>query len=129
MGSATSALRHRHYLNHEFFHLIDWKLYGKPDGKVHLPRWGSLRPKGGYTAKPRNGGGTVDDAPDAPGFISSYAAVSASEDRAELFAYIATSPDYAIRRIKGDRLIAVKAGEIGWTLREFCPGMAEALEF
>ncbi len=127
--SATSALRHRNYLNHEFFHLIDWKLYGKPDGKLHIPGWRELRPKGGYTAKRRTGGGTVDDGPEVPGFISSYAAVSASEDRAELFAYIVTSPDYAIRRIRGDRLIARKAGEIGRALRLFCPGMAEAAGF
>ena len=101
-------------VHHELFHLLDWEL--APDGFVDDPEWGAVNPTGF-----RYGPNKATD-PVLPGFVNSYAATNAVEDRATVFQYLMARPSELCTMARSDRILAEKT-QLVWRRIERSTGI------
>ena len=109
-------------LHHEFFHVIDLH----DDGSLTEDKgWAKLNPAdfkygtGGVTAQNDSGTSVPNDK--VPGFLNHYSTTAVEEDKAEVFAYLMTDPEYLAGRAKKDEVLAAKAKRMKKLLADFCP--------
>jgi hypothetical protein len=114
-------------IHHELFHVIDNELLLK---KLNTVSWESLNGRNfRYGSGPsiarddRNAG--VPNTPLA-GFVNYYSTLEPKEDRAEIFSFMMTRPDYIRLRIMSDGMLMFKVQEIRKMLNLFCPEMDNA---
>jgi hypothetical protein len=109
-----SALVRDDVVQHEFFHFVDYRLYGFPP---RCEQWLRLNPSGaryghgGRELVARSKGqisALLQPLRGVPGFVSRYAQADAMEDRAEVFALLMAHPETAVELASADPFIAGK---------------------
>ncbi len=111
-------------LHHEIFHILDKKLSLEKTEEVN---WESLNGKG-FTYGPApssmlsNPSVAVPDESVA-GFLNKYSTSEPGEDRAEVFSFMMTRPDYIKLRLSIDVIIRMKVKRIAEMLVRLCPEM------
>jgi hypothetical protein len=116
----------RRVLHHEFFHFLDYAIHAERD-VADNPAWLAAGAPGatylGPHAAPRESNWASNP---APGFVSSYARTSATEDRAEVFCGIMTNNLTMRLALQKDQHLAAKVRVLKDELKAFCPQIDEA---
>ena len=123
-------------IHHEFFHKVDQRIHRDDKGvamaanhplwdanweKLNRPGFAYLNPPGGG-APP---GFTAEPTDKFPGFLSRYSMASLLEERAEVFGYMFSNPDFVEKRAKADPVVKSKVNRMKAILKEYCPEMDE----
>ena len=61
-----------------------------------------------------------------PAFLNKYSTSGIEEDKAEMFAYMATVYEFVDKRAATDEVIRKKMAEMKFLLKAFCPDMNES---
>lgn len=115
----------RQTLHHELFHMIN----AANQGLLREREWLAQNPEGSPMGR---GGATARDSAGAlgsgaPGFVSEYAQSAVEEDQAEVFRFLATSPEALSALAARDPGVAGKRELMLGGLARFCDGHAERL--
>jgi hypothetical protein len=111
--------------HHELFHLVDYRLHGTAE----QPAWSALDPNGAhYIGAARYAQLSLAQLESAPAhFVSAYAQVSPTEDRAETFREWMSDPKRMQQSAAADSVIAAKARYILAELDQLASGSSIAL--
>lgn len=98
----------RRLLHHEIFHFADFA----DDGIVKRDvSWSALNPPGfgyGFGGRSMRAPGVSEPDPRLLGFVTPYAQAAVEEDKAEVFAFMMTTPAALRRRAERDAVLAAK---------------------
>lgn len=95
----------RHAIHHEVMHLIDARSMGRD------VQWNALNPAG-FQYSPEIAQGRR-----LAGFVSSYAMTNPREDRAEVYGYLMSSPNYLAWRCMRDKTLESKVATLDSMIR------------
>jgi hypothetical protein len=112
--------------HHEIFHILDKELLS---GRSWEPSWESLNRKdfsyGPAPASMRRSPSAAAEDDSAGGFLNKYSTSDPMEDRAEVFSFMMTKPDYLKVRLRTDAVLRVKVKRIAEMLNWLCPDINE----
>jgi hypothetical protein len=114
-------------IHHELFHFVDYELSLET---ANDQTWESLNHQGFAYAPGPLGARRIrhTTAPDASlaGFVNKYSTFGPKEDKAEVFSFMMSRPDYVRLRMESDSILRLKVAEMKKRICRFCAEMSDA---
>jgi hypothetical protein len=114
-------------IHHELFHFLDYELSLET---ANDQTWESLNHQGFAYAPGPSGVWRIPHvtAPDASlaGFLNRYSTFGPKEDKAEVFSFMMSRPDYVRLRMESDSVLRLKVEEMKKRIGRFCAEMSDA---